>query len=354
VTVNGPETSIEVRIAKKVAGLLGIRMHHFDPAKVWTRPIDASMRRELVYRTASGLRFSEAYHHLLTRPSLAATYGVHVTGGVGTDILRYHAWSHELYRIGRRRRANVDSLMRYRMFQGGPPPPGLFRSNWFGALITYMRRRADEIQQMRPDCVNTQMLEAFHTWKMTGHFSQYCTAHSGWLQTAPVTSTGGIMAYAATIPWHHKLNAMLIRSAMANMSPEAAAVETQYGNTAAPPRLGSAHKELIQLWNHLGHLADKLNRVLLGGRLARFLPQEMNNASSARMPIFTDEFTSVMDARGMHCKDLFHPDRLAEMMAPDTESLYARETWVQRISTFELVCQELGVRPDADFLSRAG
>ncbi len=127
VTVNGPDTSIEVRIAKKVAGLLGVRMHHFDPAKVWTRPIDASMRRELVYRTGGGLRFPEAYHHLLTRPSLAVTYGLHVGGGVGTDILRYHAWSHELYRIGRRRKADVDSLMRYRVFQGGPPPPGLFR-----------------------------------------------------------------------------------------------------------------------------------------------------------------------------------------------------------------------------------
>ena len=352
VTVNGPDTSIEVRIAKKVADLLGVKMHHFDPATVWTKTIDGSTRRELLYRTGGGLRFTEAYHHLLTRPSLATTYAIHVSGGVGTDILRYHAWSHELLGVGRRRQANVTNLLRYRVFQEGPPPSGLFRSDWFGALSAYFRQRADEIHSMRPDSLNTQMLEAFHTWKMTGHFSQYCNALSGWLQSAPVTSSAGIIAYAATVPWRYKLTAGLIRSGMASMSTEAAAVETQYGNTAAPARLRTAHKELIQIGKRLGHLADKLNRVLLGGRLSRFLPQEPSN-TSFRRPVFTGEFMAAMDAGSMNSRNLFHPARLAELMRPDAESLYSREKLVLTVATFELICRELDVRPDADFLTRS-
>jgi len=69
--------------------------------------------------------------------------------------------------------------------------------------------------------------------------------------------------------------------------------------------------------------------------------------------VFTGEFMAAMDAGSMNSRNLFHPARLAELMRPDAESLYSREKLVLTVATFELICRELDVRPDADFLTRS-
>src|SRR3712207_6553742 len=74
------------------------------------------------------LPFTEAYHHLLSRPQLAQEFDLHLMGG-GGELLRYFPWSQEFFGIGRRRLANVNRLLDYR-FLDVSPPPSLFSQNW--------------------------------------------------------------------------------------------------------------------------------------------------------------------------------------------------------------------------------
>jgi len=346
VTVNGDPDHVEVRIAKKIAYLAGLPMVHTVPREIWTEPVTPELRREFVYRTGGELRFSEAYHQWLTRPRLAEHYRLHFTGG-GNDTTRYYPWAQEFFGIGRRRRANIRNLLRYR-FLYSAPPEGLYARSWFPHFVNRLHERIEEVCAMGGNTLTTQQLDAVHIWKMTGHFSPYSSALSGWLTTLPPLNAKSYLETSISFPWQLKLTAHLARKAHVLLSPVIAEVETQYGGTGAPVRLGTLHREMLQTVMRGAHLAEKLEHVVLKGALSKRLPRR--EAPPARVPYATGEFMAFMNPDSLYCRRLFNRERLDMFLEGSLNKPFPDETLVQRLATLEQVCRELDIQPEADFL----
>lgn len=88
VTVNGPTYDEDVSIALRVAKAVPWPMEHFDTRTFWTEPVDPGMRRTLTFHTNGELPFTRIYHHLHSRPQLAARFGCHHSQPVGRPRTR--------------------------------------------------------------------------------------------------------------------------------------------------------------------------------------------------------------------------------------------------------------------------
>jgi hypothetical protein len=346
VTVNGDRDQIEVRVASEIADALGITIHRFVQREIWTRPVDPEMRRELVYRTAGELCFTEGYHQLLTRPQLSSAYRLHFTGG-GNDTTRYHPWGQEFFGIGRRRLANVDNAVRYRFLQGrlqeGLLPPGVFDQ-----FRRRLAARVEELCREGAGARTTAQLDGVHVWKMTGHFSAYSGALSGLLTTIPPLNAVSYIEASLQIPWVHKLTSQLARAVHARLSPAAAAFRTQYGSSAAPPTVATLHREAQQTLLRAAHLLDKVDRSLFSGRL--FAPFRKVACPRPRVPYVTAELRALLNPDTLFSRNLYGGDALAALLGRGAAE--ADDVALPRVATLELICRELDQRPDEGFWDR--
>lgn len=349
VTVNGTEENEDVRIAKRLASAMGWPLIHFEPRSLWTRPIDAGLRRELTYRANGELPFTEIYHHCLSRPRLAERFDLHFTGG-GGELLRSFPWSQEFLGIGRRRRANIENALRYRFFQGGPPPPGLFDNDWHAKLVGRFREDLERICAAGPETLTTQQLDAVYIWRMTG-FSPYTTAIFPWLCSAAPLMAAGFLDAALAVPWTIRLTARLMRAMIHSFAPRAAEITTRYGGTAGPLRLSNLHLQARQLLRQSGHLASKLDRVLLKGRLSRPVFRG-HRPEPPRKPFLTDEFRAFLDPRTMLSRRIYVAEGLQRVLGGSAEDWHSRSSLILRIANVEQLCRELDFQPDPDFLTR--
>lgn len=348
-TVNGGDDSDDVIIGKKVAEALGREMIHYREGDVWTVPIDGEMRREMLYRTGGTLKFSEIYHHVLTRPELAKKYKLHCGGGVATDIARYYPWGQEFFGIGKRQIANVGNALNYRFLQEGPPRDRLFRQQWYPTLRDELYFRIEAVCQMVPETLTTQQLDAVAIWKNTGHFSSYSSALSGWLPTVPLASCAGTMDAALMMPWTFKATSHTLRRAIHIMSPKTASVVTQYGNNSAPVTASTLHREAYQLVKRLVHLASKIEKVKLKGAFSSKFPKK-NGRSPRRIPYLTPEFRKILDPKEMFCRELFVAENLKSLLCASDDKIYANESMILKIATVEMLCRELDIRLEGDLL----
>src|SRR3712207_1627658 len=166
------------------------------------------------------LPFTEAYHHLLSRPQLAQEFDLHLMGG-GGELLRYFPWGQEFFGIGRRRLASVNRLLDYR-FLDVAPPPSLFSQNWLPALRSRLRARIEAICGEQPGTRTTQQLDAVYAWKRTNHESLYISAVYDWLPSVAPLLSAGVVKAAVSMPWKMRLTSQLQRRMIHAMSPRAA------------------------------------------------------------------------------------------------------------------------------------
>jgi hypothetical protein len=347
ITVDGPQSSHDVRIAKRVAEAMAWPIEHFDTDSLWTEPITPDMRSELTYRTNGELPFTEVYHHLLARPALAGRYALHFTGG-GGELLRFFPWSQEFLGIGRRKLANARNALIYRFFQEGPPSDDLFIHNWFPHLIKLFSADIESIFKREQGALTTQQLDAAYLWRMTG-FAPYSSATFSWLPTAAPLMGAGVLDAALSVPWRMRLTTRLMRSMIYSLSPGAADVPTHYGGTGAPARLSNLHREAWQLMKQSYHLLSKLDRVLLKGVVTKLLPSASGH-SATRKPYLTEEFRSFLDPDGMRSRGLYDPAGLARVLRGSPDDLYSRESLILRIATIEQLCREVDFEPEPDYL----
>ncbi len=346
VTVNGSPALEDVQIAHKVAHATGWPLPYFNTESLWTIPIDPAMRRELTFRTNGELPFTSLYHQLLSRPILAGLGELHVIG-IGCDLLRYLAWNHELFTIGRRRPANIERAIRYRFLQI-PPPPALFPKDW---MPSYRRRLANQIAAICNEfsgTQNTQQLDAVQIWKDTGHGSLYITAAYNWLPTGAPMQAAGFIEAAIALPWQYRVTTQFQRRVIQQLSPRAAAVITNYGSTAEPVRLSNLHLEARHTARRAAHLGRKLEKVLLKGRISRAAASGTRSRSEVYPPFLTDEFRQFLCPDRMRSGALYEPEVLRAML--DGNPATAAPVLL-KIATIEQLCHELNVAPDATFLT---
>jgi len=349
-TVTGPSDDPDVSISRRLAHRIDWQLLHFDPTTLYDAPIDASVQRQLLYRTSGELPFIAAYFQLLTRPQLARDYGLHMNGLMG-ELLRSAPWSQEFDGVGRRRAANIDRLLRYRFLQDGPPSPGLYGSDWYPALIDRLGRWAREIAMLGSGTETNQQCDAIFLWKMTGHLATYTTASSGWLLTIAPLAFRSLVFESLSIPWRLKLTSDFQRRVIAHLSPAAASVPTVYGASARPMSVLRPDREILQVARQARLFVSKVDRVYLGGRFSRALGWTRTPWPSP--PFLTEDFRLLLRPRGdaMLSRAIYRPEALATALAGSDEALRTREKLLTRMATIETLCREVDHELEPGFLS---
>jgi hypothetical protein len=353
VTVNGGDTDADVMIAAKVASAIGRPVRHFDFNRLPATPLNDPLRRELLYRTNGQLAFTAPFFHVSSRPQLAQDYRVHFSGAYG-DFARSFPWQHELWGIGRRQQANLDRTMRYRFLQTGKPPADLFCVDWYPLFTQRLRSQLEEICNQVPNQLTTQQLDAVLLWKMGSHFTAWGSALFDWLPAVWPLASAGFLETALATPWRFKLGCRLNRLVNFLLSPQAAAVVTQYGGTGAPVSCRTLHREMLQIIRDSTHLAEKLDRVVLKGFINRRLriPLRLKITTTPfRVPFVTSEFRAIMDPDHMLSRRIYRHKYLTNLMRSPDEVLYNQQSLVTVLGTIELLCRETGFEPSSDFLA---
>jgi hypothetical protein len=349
ITVNGDRDSLEILAPLQAAERFGWPLHHFVQREVWTRPIDAELLREGLFRTGGEMVATVPYNHIITRPILSEKYRLHMHGAsVGSDVARYYTWSQEFTQIGRRQRPNIDRLMRYRFLQGGRPPADLYAADPFPAFDQELRARILDVCKLGEGRRNTEVLDAIHLWKLTGFTSIYTSALYELMPTVPPINSAAYIQAGMTVPLRYKMTTNLVRQVIWNLFPELAKLPTNYGNTAEPARLRSLHRELMQVANRAGHLIGKLDRVYLGGRwTSRLLKNTAPMTRPLPLPFAKDAVRDILRPPAMASRG-FYTDQCACLFEDDAR--WGEPAFLRAV-TLELLCRELGIEPGPELLA---
>jgi hypothetical protein len=351
VTVNGPPDREDVRIAHQLAGAMQWEMKYFNTPLLWRVEITPDMRRQLLYRTNGELPFTEAYHHLLSRPRLAQEFDLHLMGG-GGEQLRYYPWGQEFFGIGRRRLASVNRLLDYRFLQVAPPP-SLFSQDWLPALRSRLGARIEAICREQPGTRTTQQLDAVYLWKMTGHGSLYISALYDWLPSVAPLLSAGVVKAAVSMPWKMRLTSQLQRRMIYALSPHAAgSAATVYGATAEPTSFKNVHLAAWQSAKRAAHLFDKLDRIVLRGTLTKRSPSSRAALEEHKL-FLMHQAERLLAPKSMLSCALYTTEGLHRTLGGSDEDRQARYSVIMRLATVEALYRELGFEPEEDFFTTA-
>ena len=335
-------------VASRVAQAMGLRHHIFGPETRDGLGPNPQVVRELLYRTAGEWYFGFPAYWLISLKQLRPHYHIHLQGSAG-ELTRAHQWSHEFWDIGRVRPPNIDRMLRYRFFQQGRTPPGLYRRDWWPDFVSEFAARARNFFDEPDDARNTQRLDAFYFWRSSKNAALLSAIH-GWMPTAHPMYTADVADVALAIPWQHKLNARLARAVTQRLSPELAALPTEYGGTAGPMRLSNLHLEARQALKHAHHLVSKVDRTIAGGMLTRIIGTGRWQHPNPYMP---DALRPLLTPDAMFSKDLYDPAGLSAYL-DNGDASWRHRVHLSRILNVELLFRECDFQPDAAFLDAAG
>ncbi len=334
-------------MSKQVAAAAGWPLLYFNTDRLGGRPIDPDMRRELTFRTNGEIVFSDIYNQQFSRPVLAERFNLHA-GGVGGEFVRYYPWSQEFFGIGRRRKANVENVLRYRVLQGRFPTADLFERPWYPALRDRLHSQIDAICASAPGTLTNQQLDAVHVWKFSSGTSLYMSALFNWFPTCLPLLTAGFVEAGIETPWRLRLSTALGRRLIGMLAPRAADVVTIYGGPASPLRLATVPLHLRQTMRQCGHLAAKVDSVLGTGRLRRWAVP--TRATTRKDHLLTPEFRDFLTPEKMRSRGLYAMPGLRRVLAGSDDEWAARGGLIQRIATVEQVCRELRFEPGPELL----
>ena len=341
-------TQREITVASRVAQAMGLRHHIYGPETLAGLSPDRGVVRELLYRTAGEWYFRFPAYWLVSLRQLRPDYRLHIQGS-GGELTRAHQWNHEFWDIGRVRPPNIDRMLRYRFFQQGRTPPGLYRRDWWPDFVGDFAERARHFFDEPAEARNTQRLDALFFWRSSKSGSLLSAMH-GWMPTAYPMYTAELADVALAIPWPYKLNARLARAVTQRLSPELAALPTEYGSTAGPVRLSNLHLEAKQAFKHAHHLMSKVDRTLAGGMLTRIFGTGRWQYPN---PHIADALRDLLTPEQMYSKELYDPAGLAAYLNRDDTS-WRHRAHLSRILNVELLFRECNFQPDGAFLDAAG
>jgi hypothetical protein len=343
VTVNGDRQHPDVAVAHRVAHVAGWRMIHFGEA--FSGRMTGAMRRAAAFMSGGELSAAQFYLHIVTRPILRRTFVAHVQGG-GGELIRNFPWGQEFAGIGRYRPASVDRVLSYRLLAGHSLPEAVFRIPFYSILREDLRSRVQVVIEDGAGTRTTQQLDAIFILKLTGHFGAYTSSLFDLLPTGVPLLHRTFIEHGVSLPWTMRLTAGLARRTLAILDPRAAAVETCYGSTGGPPTLKTLPLELRQAGRTVRHFANKIDRVVLKGRLGRVIPLGMIRQAVPDPPFRTEELRMFLNSASLFSRGLYDSRILASLLTdPSTPS-----ESLSRIATLEHVCQELGTEPGPELL----
>ena len=343
VTVNGPSDAEDVLIARELAQVMNWDIRHFDTRALWTAKVTPELRQELVYRTNGELRFSEIYHHFVSRPLLGQHFGLHMIG-TGGDFYRTFPWEESF-------------KMQYKSLATLTPPADLVNFDGLSCLYAHLQPKIAGSDCRRLGASVTQQWDATFVWKMTSHISLYLTAVHNWLPSVAPMMSAGILEKAISMPWKLRLGGQLQRQVIACLSPRAAAVESWH--SARRERRGTAQPGLktvaFEMRRYAGRLTSAVKRRVIQRAFGKKEPEKppVSLVTTATLPYLTPEFRRFLDPGTMYSRALYTADGLARALSGDDEQWQAKTTLIVKIAQVEQLCRELDVKPEADFWASA-
>jgi hypothetical protein len=333
-TVNGPETDMDVRIARQVAAILNWPLIHYDPNVDFKDDMLPGGLMELVHRSSGELPANYLYSHLLTRPALAKRFGLHMIG-TGGEFLRTFPWQQSF--------KFTSKMWGDKAF----PPAVMFSRETFARAPTYFKERIRSLVPRDRNVHYAQRLDGIYIWKLTSHFSQYISALYNWYPCVAPFLTAGVLDAVFSVPRRMRIYGQLQRQLIQELSPRMARLPTwTHGGTAEPI---TAHTWGRETRNLARNMAWRIDRKLFKRKinaLLKFHPvvAARHDASLSR------ECIGFLNPDTMQSRGIYRPDGLRMLLGGEERNWRGSAPWLFKLVTVEALCRELGFEPKPDFM----
>jgi hypothetical protein len=233
-TFGGPDSE-DVRIARRIALARNWRWERFAPPPEWPDRLPEEL--------ASAVAWGDGHLNALTLAGVlvghrekARVAGLLLNGGGGEEF-REHPWGHELWKAGRTTTVRYDRFIAWRLLL--PTDLSPLRADPTAAVTAAMRAELEARALPFSERLNIFQDDLLYAFKMTGHSGAYQASAGAYLDLeVPFYLRPILLSVISVAPRHRRLH-RLMREMMVRLDPAVAALPTETGGPAEPPRPGN-------------------------------------------------------------------------------------------------------------------
>ena len=338
----GNEDDEDVRIARRIALAREWPWRRLDLPSDWTERMPMLLPEALAWGDG----------HLDALPLTAVLLGHREKSEVGTLLLnggggeefRDHPWGHELLAAGRTSKVNYSRLLAWRILL--PVDLSTLRVDPTAAVTAAFREELEERARPFAAMPNTFQGDLLYAFKMTGHSGAYQAAAGASIDLeVPFYLRPILLNVISVAPGRRRFH-RLMRAMMHRLDPAVAALPTETGGPAEPPRLGNLHRFGPYAGRRAGRFAVRVRGKLPefgGGEAAIAGPREAAQCALLRQL----RAEGRLDPRTMRSAPLYDAARLGQLL----DRAIAHPTavdWpaVGRIVTVEMALEAAGAGLD--------
>lgn len=332
----GEEGDEDVRLARRVAATAGWPWRRLDLPPDWTERLPALAEEALAWGDGH-----------LDALSLAAVLLGHrekgeveraLLNGGGGEEFRDHPWGHELFGAGRSTSVDYGRLIAWRILL--PIDLSAMTADPTAAVASVFREELERRAEPFSSQSNIFQNDLLYAYKMTGHSGAYQAAGARWVEVEMPYYLRPVLLNVISVAPRHRRFHRLMREMISQLDPEIAAIQTETGGPAAPPRLRNLHRFSPYVWRRGRRFGTRLR-----GRLPRFGDSSAEVEVGAREAALGGFVRGLvrdgrLDPAAMRSAALYDPGRLSELLER-AASRPASVDWgaVGRIVTVELSMQ---------------
>ncbi|MEA2294925.1 MAG: hypothetical protein QOE86_2564 [Solirubrobacteraceae bacterium] len=333
-TTRGSSDAPDVRIAREIAEL-----RRWD----WTHhpPLDgqgAAVAELLMPAAAWGNGALDALQltEVLWMQRENGRRGRSLVSGGGGEHLRHYASSHELLRLGRTTKFNLERFVDLRLV--GPEDTSVFAQDPTAEVRDDALRRLRERAAPFSGEVNTFQLDVLYAYKSMGHFGAYCSAGQAYLEPELPFYWRPVLTAALSARDRYRTQRILTRHMIAALDPRVAALPTERGGPAEPWRVGNVHR-FAPYYARLGR------NVALRTVRRRLNPGASNPGSASRVVPTRVALAAHLRDRGvltpatMRTAAFYRPQALDRLVDAALRPGFGGWSQLGRIATLELVAR---------------
>jgi hypothetical protein len=194
-------------------------------------------------------------------PIPGASPAVSVSGALG-ECYRDFFWAQEFLDRGKRRRASVDKLIRYR-FDAIPRRMDFFAHDWHREWRSQLHQYLDQIVDSYDGERNTAQIDAVYLRKMSGAIGGFSSAFGKFSTPLLPFTSRRAMDVALAVPAQWRYNSRLLRNVAWFLSPRLARYLTLGGFPCAPVSSTNWYKFLPKYMADTKRLVRKASAVFL-------------------------------------------------------------------------------------------
>ncbi len=332
----GPEEEEDVRIARRVALLKGWPWKRFGLPPDWTERLPETLPEALAWGDGhlDALQLSGV---LDAHRRKAEVESLLLNGGGGEEF-RDHPWGHELLGAGRSSKVSYDRLIKWRLLL--PVDLSPLRDDPTERVTAAFREELSTRVRPFEQMPNTFQGDFLYAFKMTGHSGAYQAAAGATIDLeVPFYLKPTLLNVISTALRHRRFH-RLMRTMMAELDPRVAALPTETGGPAEPPRPGNLHRFAPYGWRRARRFAVRARGRLPGDEPEVAVGQPQAAQSSLIAALRRE---GRLDPATMRSAALYDRQRLTAMLdAAEASPMGVDWAAIGRIVTVELGLEAAG------------